>query len=126
MITQEYISIFADYDSILAPYELQVFNLLIIFTLTALIMVPIIIYFSGIIIKPIYELVKESLKIKERRYESIKKVESSILEVSYLSSAFEDMSESIHRYQNSLEEQVKKELKSWLKKSRIIETFNYW
>lgn len=116
----EYISIFADYDSILAPYELQVFNLLIIFTLTALIMVPIIIYFSGIIIKPIYELVKESLKIKRRRYESIKKVESSILEVSYLSSAFEDMSESIHRYQNSLEEQVKERTKELIDKNQEL------
>lgn len=116
----EYISIFADYDSILAPYELQVFNLLIIFTLTALIMVPIIIYFSGIIIKPIYELVKESLKIKRRRYESIKKVESSILEVSYLSSAFEDMSESIHRYQNSLEEQVKERTKELIEKNQEL------
>lgn len=116
----EYISIFADYDSILAPYELQVFNLLIIFTLTALIMVPIIIYFSGIIIKPIYELVKESLKIKRRRYESIKKVESSILEVSYLSSAFEDMSKSIHRYQNSLEEQVKERTKELIEKNQEL------
>lgn len=116
----EYISIFADYDSILAPYQLQVFNLLIIFTLTALIMVPIIIYFSGIIIKPIYELVKESLKIKRRRYESIKKVESSILEVSYLSSAFEDMSESIHRYQNSLEEQVKERTKELIEKNQEL------
>lgn len=116
----EYISIFADYDSILAPYELQVFNLLIIFTLTALIMVPIIIYFSGIIIKPIYELVKESLKIKRRRYESIKKVESSILEVSYLSSAFEDMSESIYKYQNSLEEQVKERTKELIEKNQEL------
>lgn len=116
----EYISIFADYDSILAPYELQVFNLLIIFTLTALIMVPIIIYFSGIIIKPIYELVKESLKIKRRRYESIKKVESSILEVSYLSSAFEDMSESIYKYQNSLEEQVKERTKELIDKNQEL------
>ncbi len=67
-------------------------------------MIPLIIYFSKIIVAPIFKLVQESKKIKDRKYDSISKVDSSILEVSIFSNAFLDMSKSIYEYQQSLEE----------------------
>ncbi|MCT7485153.1 hypothetical protein N5T98_01060 [Aliarcobacter cryaerophilus] len=69
-------------------------------------MIPLIIYFSKIIVAPIFKLVQESKKIKDRKYDSISKVDSSILEVSILSNSFLDMSKSIYEYQQSLEEKV--------------------
>ncbi|MBS7350159.1 MAG: diguanylate cyclase [Comamonas sp.] len=103
---EEYLALFGDYDKIIAPYNQTTFRLLAIFALTYLLMLPIILYFSRIIVKPIFELVGESNKIKERKYNTISKVESNIIEVSVLSDAFLDMSQSIYEYQNSLEEKV--------------------
>ncbi len=74
-------------------------------------MIPLIIYFSKIIVAPIFKLVQESKKIKDRKYDSISKVDSSILEVSILSNAFLDMSKSIYEYQQSLEEKVEQRTK---------------
>ena len=73
-------------------------------SIVCLMMIPLIIYFSKIIVAPIFKLVQESKKIKDRKYDSISKVDSSILEVSILSNAFLDMSKSIYEYQQSLEE----------------------
>jgi hypothetical protein len=39
------------------------------------------IYLSGIIIKPIYNLVKQSIKIKNRKYNDVSQIESPILEI---------------------------------------------
>lgn len=104
---EENIILLAEYDKIIEPYEVQILNLLLTFIITALLMIPVIIYFSGIIVKPIYELVKQSIKVKKRKYNTISKVDTSILEVALLSSSLESMSESIYNYQHSLEEKVK-------------------
>ncbi len=64
---QEYIVIFADYEKITEPYFAQTFKLLLTFIIIAFLMFPIMIYLSGIIIKPIYNLVKQSIKIKNRK-----------------------------------------------------------
>ncbi len=108
---EENIILLAEYDKIIEPYQVQILNLLLTFIITVLLMIPIIIYFSGIIVKPIYELVKQSIKVKKRKYNTITKVETSILEVALLSSSLESMSESIYNYQHSLEEKVKQRTK---------------
>lgn len=103
----EYIALFADYDKTIEPYNQQTFNLLAIFLLTSLLMIPIILYFSGVIVRPIKELAKDSINIQNRDYDSIKEVKSNIKEVSLLSESFINMSKSISDYQNFLEEKVK-------------------
>ena len=114
---QEYIVIFADYEKITEPYLAQTFKLLLTFIIIAFLMFPIMIYLSGIIIKPIYNLVKQSIKIKNRKYEEVSQVESSILEIALLSSSFENMAQSINSYQNSLEEKVKQRTEELLVKN---------
>ncbi|WP_207797715.1 diguanylate cyclase [Aliarcobacter cryaerophilus] len=107
----DYIILFADYKKIIAPYFSQTFNLILSLFIVCLMMIPLIIYFSKIIVAPIFKLVQESKKIKDRKYDSISKVDSSILEVSILSNAFLDMSKSIYEYQQSLEEKVEQRTK---------------
>lgn len=103
----EYLVLFADFEKTIKQYNQQTFKLILIFILTSLLMIPVILYFSKIIVKPIYRLVKQSIRIKNREYQSIGKIKSSIKEVSLLSTAFEDMSKSIYQYQYYLEEKVK-------------------
>ena len=80
-------------------------------------MFPIMIYLSGIIIKPIYNLVKQSIKIKNRKYNDVSQIESPILEIALLSASFENMAQSINGYQNSLEEKVKQRTEELLVKN---------
>lgn len=114
---QEYIVIFADYEKITEPYLSQTFKLLLTFIIIALLMFPIMIYLSGIIIKPIYNLVKQSIKIKNRKYNDVSQIESPILEIALLSASFENMAQSINSYQNSLEEKVKQRTEELLVKN---------
>lgn len=114
---QEYIVIFADYEKITEPYLAQTFKLLLTFIIIAFLMFPIMIYLSGIIIKPIYNLVKQSIKIKNRKYNDVSQIESPILEIALLSASFENMAQSINGYQNSLEEKVKQRTEELLVKN---------
>lgn len=114
---QEYIVIFADYEKITEPYFAQTFKLLLTFIIIAFLMFPIMIYLSGIIIKPIYNLVKQSIKIKNRKYNDVSQIESPILEIALLSASFENMAQSINGYQNSLEEKVKQRTEELLVKN---------
>lgn len=114
---QEHIIVFADYEKITEPYLSQTFKLLLTFIIIALLMFPIMIYLSGIIIKPIYNLVKQSIKIKNRKYNHVSQIESPILEIALLSASFENMAQSINGYQNSLEEKVKQRTEELLVKN---------
>lgn len=107
----EYIIFFADYKKIIAPYFSQTFQIILSLVIICLIMILLIVYFSKIIVAPIFKLVQESKKIKDRKYGNILKVDSSILEVSILSNSFLDMSKSIYEYQQSLEEKVEQRTK---------------
>ncbi|WP_152017985.1 diguanylate cyclase [Aliarcobacter butzleri] len=117
---QEYIIVFADYEKITEPYLSQTFKLLLTFIIIALLMFPIMIYLSGIIIKPIYNLVKQSIKIKNRKYNHVSQIESPILEIALLSASFENMAQSINSYQNSLEDKVKQRTEELLAKNEEL------
>ncbi|MFW3383751.1 diguanylate cyclase [Aliarcobacter butzleri] len=117
---QEYIVIFADYEKITEPYLSQTFKLLLTFIIIAFLMFPIMIYLSGIIIKPIYNLVKQSIKIKNRKYNDVSQIESPILEIALLSASFENMAQSINSYQNSLEDKVKQRTEELLAKNEEL------
>ena len=69
----EYLVLFADFEKTIKQYNQQTFKLILIFILTSLLMIPVILYFSKIIVKPIYRLVKQSIRIKNREYQSIGK-----------------------------------------------------
>ena len=113
----EVLLLLADYKKTIEPYNKQTLKLIFTFLLSSFIMIPIVLYFSRIIVKPIFRLANESVKIKNRDYSSVQKVSSNIEEVSVLSNAFMDMSKSIFEYQYSLEEKVKQRTKELSEKN---------
>ncbi|RBQ26644.1 MULTISPECIES: GGDEF domain-containing protein [Arcobacteraceae] len=120
----EYIILFADYKKTIQPYHMQTLKLVMTLGIIGVLMIPIILYFSKIIVKPIYRLVRESVKIKNRNYKEVSKVNSSILEVSILSNAFLDMAKSIHEYQHSLEQKVEERTKELSFKNKELLTLS--
>ena len=104
---QEFLALFAQFDEVSAPYKKKIILFIFLFFITLLFLLPFMIYLSNIIVKPIYKLVEQSKKVKDREFENIEKVQSPVLEVALLSSSMQEMAQSISSYQHSLEEKVK-------------------
>ena len=86
-------------DVLLQPYKQNLFYSLSIAFLILLLSIPLILYATEVIIKPIYELIKENQNIKKRKFNSIKIIQSNILEFTELSESLVTMAQSIHNYQ---------------------------
>ncbi|MCK9257752.1 MAG: hypothetical protein M0P02_06735, partial [Sulfurospirillaceae bacterium] len=106
----EYMLFLANYEKTINPYNQKTYKLILSFILTSLLMAPLVLYFSKIVVRPIFRLAIESEKIKNREYDVVE-VKSFIKEVSILSSVFSAMSESVKNHQEYLEETVKKRTK---------------
>lgn len=117
----ENILLFADYEKIVEPYQNQVNALLVIFLITTFLTIPLILYFSKIIIKPIFELVRQSHSLKNRKYENISKINTYIYELNLLSFSFQSMSRAIMNYQSSLEDKVKERTKELMEQNEKLQ-----
>jgi len=110
-IKDQYLILFADYKKTIQPYHIQTLKQVSILVLICLFMIPIILYFAKIIVKPIFALLNESNKIKNRDYDKVVKIDSSSLEVSLLSNSFFNMAKSIHEHQHLLEQKINERTK---------------
>lgn len=117
----ENILLFADYEKIVEPYQNQVNALLVIFLITTFLTIPLILYFSKIIIKPIFELVRQSHSLKNRKYENISKINTYIYELNLLSFSFQSMSRAIMNYQSSLEDKVQERTKELMEQNEKLQ-----
>ncbi len=63
--------------------------------------VPIILFSTSRIVKPIRELMRQNEKIKVRHFDEVRPVKSNIIELSELSESLVSMSESIREYQEA-------------------------
>jgi diguanylate cyclase (GGDEF)-like protein len=115
-----YLALIAEYKNILKPYNQEILWLLFVFIFTGLITIPLILYFSRVISKPIYSLVRQSKKIEKQDF-NISKIDTSIQEISLLSCAFSNMSKSIYDYQTSLEEKILQRTKELYEKNKELE-----
>lgn len=115
-----YLALIAEYKNILKPYNQEILWLLFVFIFTGLITIPLILYFSRVISKPIYSLVRQSKKIENQDF-NISKIDTSIHEILLLSSAFSNMSKSIYDYQTSLEERILQRTKELYEKNEELE-----
>ncbi|WP_066355654.1 diguanylate cyclase [Aliarcobacter skirrowii] len=115
-----YLALIAEYKNILKPYNQEILWLLFVFIFTGLITIPLILYFSRVISKPIYSLVRQSKKIEKQDF-NISKIDTSIQEISLLSCAFSNMSKSIYDYQTSLEEKILQRTKELYEKNEELE-----
>ena len=96
---------------LLQPYKQNLFYSLSIAFLIVFLSIPLILYATKIIIKPIYALIKENQKIKKREFKSIKIIKSNIIEFVELSESLFTMAHNINNYQK----QQKKLLDSIIK-----------
>jgi len=120
-IKDQYLILFADYKKTIQPYHIQTLKQVSILVLICLFMIPIILYFAKIIVKPIFALLNESNKIKNRDYSKVVKIDSSILEVSMLSNSFFNMAKSIYEHQHLLEQKINERTKElYLKNKELL------
>lgn len=116
-----YIAIISDYEKTIDESLNQSLSLVLIFFLASLIIFPIIILFSNRIINPIYELVEQINRVKDRNYEGVVDVKASTLEVGILANSFSQMANSIFKYQHSLEALVETRTKELIQKNEELE-----
>jgi len=97
----EYLVMLLPKSVIMAPYHEKIlFSIYVNFLLIAIIL-PLILYASKIIVKPIKDLEEENNKIKERKYSDVKPIHSPIKEINELSYSIVSMSKSIQNYEEA-------------------------
>ena len=117
----KYLITIVSLDDVMMPYS-KYFNLIIAFTtILFVILLPLIWYFASIIVRPILQLKLESIKVKKRDYKKLKMVNSRVFEIQELSNAILDMGDSIHEYQNNLEQKVMERTKELESKNIELE-----
>jgi len=99
-----YLGITVDADPLLKPYYDNLRYSLVVAFFLLLIAIPVIIYASELIIKPIQALLSENKLIKNRKFDQVKKIDTHIVEFIELSDSQVSMSKSIQDYQRSQEE----------------------
>ena len=105
--SSEYLSILSPLEVIMKPYKDKIYSTLqTTIILIIIFILPIVFYAVQLIVKPILELQKENSKIKNNDFESIKPVNSFMLEISDLSKSMVSMAEAIKDHQENLEEKI--------------------
>ncbi|MBN2815798.1 MAG: amino acid ABC transporter [Campylobacterales bacterium] len=101
-----YLAITMDKDRLLEPYRMNLLYALLIAAILLLISLPIIIYATTIIIKPIKELIEQNELIKKRVFTDVTPIKTDIIEFIELSNSMVSMSQSISTYQESQEKML--------------------
>ena len=105
--SSEYLSIISPLDVIMKPYKEKIYTTLqTTIALIIIFILPIVFYAVQLIVKPILELQKENSKIKNNDFESIKPINSFMLEISDLSKSMVTMADAIKDHQENLEEKI--------------------
>lgn len=99
-----YLAIKMDSNILLKPYLDNIKYSLFIAFILLLIAFPATYFSSGLIVKPIKELVLENNKVKNRQYKDIENIDTHITEFHDLSTSLVDMSYSIQDYEKKQEE----------------------
>ncbi|THB71718.1 MAG: hypothetical protein D6E12_00825 [Desulfovibrio sp.] len=98
----EFLGFLVPVSETLKPYMAQVRYSFIVTLSLLFLLIPVVWYSSVLIVRPIKALTRESIKVKERRYDEVGPVESRITEIVDLSTAMVSMSSSIQQYEQSL------------------------
>ena len=99
-----YLGITADSDEILNPYFEKIIYSLAAAVLFLLFTIPLILYMTSRIVKPIKELMLQNKKIKNRQFNDVTPINSNIIEMVDLSDSLVSMSQSIQDYEKAQEE----------------------
>jgi len=117
----EFLCSYSEIEIIEAPYKERINLMLFLILLSLLVILPLIFYFSSIIVKPILLLVNESKKVKNRKFDKVQIIKSNVLEIHTLSNSLAKMSESIYDYQTKLEHKVKERTIELQEKNKELE-----
>jgi len=120
-LNSDYLYSYSDVDKIIASYNDKIQNMTVIMLVLLVGIIPIIFYFSSIIVKPILLLVDESIKVKNREFQEVKKIKSRVLEINQLSDSLTEMSSSICDYQTDLETKVKQRTLELAEKNKELQ-----
>lgn len=118
---ESFVCSYGEIDIIKAPYIKKINISTLLIGIILLLILPLIFYFSSIIVRPILQLVGESKKVKDRKFSEVKLVDSNVLEIHTLSKALVEMSDSIYQYQTSLEQKVKERTVELRNKNKELE-----
>ncbi|ASM38202.1 MAG: diguanylate cyclase [Campylobacter sputorum] len=106
-LNQTYIILLVNLNEAKSEYS-DKFKYMIYITIgVILLLLPFIFYMSMLISKPIIALVKNTILIKEHKFNEIKTINSRVKEISQLASSITDMADSIHDYQTNLESKIR-------------------
>ncbi|OEU61592.1 MAG: amino acid ABC transporter [Desulfobacterales bacterium S5133MH16] len=99
-----YLGFSVDADVMLRPYLEKILYSLGAALLFLVLSIPMILYATSRIAKPVKALMAENEKIRERRFDEVRPLETNIIELAELSDSLVSMSESIRAYQESQKE----------------------
>ena len=88
----------------LDPYHKQITYSLVIAFIFLLFTIPLILYMTSRIIKPIKALMIQNHKVQDRHYDEVTLIDTNIIEMVDLSESLVNMSQSIQSYQKAQEE----------------------
>ncbi len=98
---ETYLGMSIDVDRMLAPYLEKIFLSLWITLGFLIATIPFVYLTSSRITKPIKALMEENEKIKERRFDEVRRINTNIIELIDLSDSLVSMSQSIQEYQKA-------------------------
>ena len=96
-----FVGIKLDAAVLLKPYNKYLIYSFYIILLILLASIPLILYATKIMVKPIYALIQENNKIKKRDFNALEPIHSNIIEYQELSDSLVSMAKSIYSYQKS-------------------------
>ncbi|MCW8929602.1 MAG: amino acid ABC transporter [Gammaproteobacteria bacterium] len=99
-----HIGISIDASVMLNPYFEKIIYSLIIAILFLILSIPLVLYMTSRIVKPIQALMIQNTKIKDRQFSEVIPVKSNIVELSDLSDSLVSMSQSIQAFQKAQQE----------------------
>ena len=99
-----HIGISIDANVMLDPYIEKIYYSLSIALLFLVITIPLILFMTSRIVKPIKALMSQNSKIKNRQFSEVTPIKSNIIELSDLSDSLVSMSHSIQAYQKAQQE----------------------
>lgn len=120
-LNDAYLCSYSDTAKIIEPFQEKIQNMIFMMIFILLSIIVIVFYFSSIIVKPILLLVKESIKVKNRRFKKVHQIDTRVSEIYTLSTSLSAMSKSIYEYQTNLEKKVEERTLQLKEKNKELE-----
>ncbi|NOR58387.1 MAG: amino acid ABC transporter, partial [Sulfurimonas sp.] len=90
-------------DILLKPYMEKITYSIYAALVFVLLTIPLVLYSTSLIVKPIRALMDENKKIIQRKFSEVSHIDTNIIELDDLSTSFVNMSQSIEEYQKAQE-----------------------